>query len=388
MRKRVTCALAMITFAVMLSSCSGKNSGKKEFKQAKSYVDEGNYKEAAKAFEEAIDKNKENTDYYIQYGAVLVKLHKYTDAIAAYDKAITDDATKKTKAGVRGQGIAYYESKDYEAAINQFLKALSMDVAHSLDEDISYYLASAYIENKQYEKAIEVYSEMIEESSKDAELYSKRALVYEQAGKYDECMKDYDKAIALEKNSYVYYIEKAKMQMQNGHNDQAKETLEKALMIKAKSDEARYQTALVYYYMENRVKAIEVLNGIKEKYVNAYELLGDIYYNASDYQQAAKQYEEYLKRETSADTSRTSYKLSNCYINIKEYGKAQLAIDTALRAQKIEDIRRLKYNQIVVYENSADFNTAYDLAKAYLEEYPDDEDMARELVFLKTRYSG
>ena len=46
------------------------------------------------------------------------------------------------------------------------------------------------------------------------------------------------------------------------------------------------------------------------------------------------------------------------------------------------------FNEMTVYEKKLDFATAKQKAEEYLELYPDDKTMKKELAFLKTRVTG
>lgn len=70
------------------------------------------------------------------------------------------------------------------------------------------FIARAYyfIENKEYDKAIDVLNTAIALSPKDSNLYAGRASAYADQGKFDEALSDYHQAIRLEPNeAYLYF---------------------------------------------------------------------------------------------------------------------------------------------------------------------------------------
>ena len=68
--------------------------------------------------------------------------------------------------------------------------------------------------------------------------------------------------------------------------------------------------------------------------------------------------------------------------------RAGLALTGAASDEEAADgdmIREMKYNEIICYEQLADWENARQKAEQYLSEYPDDEAVQREMDFLKTR---
>ncbi len=358
MKYKLACGLTLTLLALSASACSSKDNGLSAYNKGVDYLEDGNYSEAVSSFEQALEKDANNSEYLIDYGTALIKEGKYEEAADAYGKAIKD-GTKKTikeenKKALRGKGIAYYLAEDEESAISCFEEALALDVLDDLDQDINEYLGKCYLVTKQYDRASETYDVLLKE----------------------------------DKKNYSYYINKATAKRESGDESAANDILNEAISLKEKSDEDKYQEALCHYYLGEEDKAIDVLNGIKDSYSDAFVLEGDIYYNRKEYENAQACYEAYLEKEKDSDTSEVSYKLSNCYIKEKNYKKAIVVIEEALGGQNIKQKQKLMYNQILCYEYDSDFNQAYLLAKEYVKEYPADEDMAREFVFLKTRYNG
>lgn len=51
----------------------------------------------------------------------------------------------------------------------------------------------------------------------------------------------------------------------------------------------------------------------------------------------------------------------------------------------IDEMQSLLFNEIVAYEKKLDFSTAQEKAVSYVGMYPEDEEAAKELDFLKSR---
>ena len=74
-----------------------------------------------------------------------------------------------------------------------------------------------------------------------------------------------------------------------------------------------------------------------------------------------------------------------CDIAEGNYEEALNHISSGLPDATTGEMQSLLYNEIVAYEKMLDFSTAKAKAQEYLEMFPDDENISRELVFLNSR---
>ena len=77
--------------------------------------------------------------------------------------------------------------------------------------------------------------------------------------------------------------------------------------------------------------------------------------------------------------------LALCDIEDGDYDSALSDIESGIHVAGAEDMQSLLFNEIVVYEKKLDFQTALQKAQEYLELYPEDKTVKKELAFLKTR---
>ena len=68
-----------------------------------------------------------------------------------------------------------------------------------------------------------------------------------------------------------------------------------------------------------------------------------------------------------------------------DYDSALSNISSGIQTADGEEMQSLLFNEIVVYEKKLDFQTALQKAQEYLELYPEDKTVKKELAFLKTR---
>ena len=98
---------------------------------------------------------------------------------------------------------------------------------------------------------------------------------------------------------------------------------------------------------------------------------------------ARKKFEEYVSQ--AEDSARGFNGLALCDIEDGDYDSALSNISSALTFAEGEELKSLLFNEMTVYEKKLDFATAKQKAEEYLELYPDDKTMKKELAFLKTR---
>ena len=67
------------------------------------------------------------------------------------------------------------------------------------------------------------------------------------------------------------------------------------------------------------------------------------------------------------------------------YDSALENISSGITIASDDEMQSLLFNEIVAYEKKLDFQTALQKAQEYLELYPEDKTVKKELAFLKTR---
>lgn len=123
-----------------------------------------------------------------------------------------------------------------------------------------------------------------------------------------------------------------------------------------------------------------------------YRGLGMTYYETQEYDKALESFEQAL--DLGAEQSVQLYhQMSVCAMNTGDYEKgleyvqAGLALSAGSGDEAADEamLREMKYNEIVCYEQQADWENARQKVGEYLSEYPDDEAVQKEAEFLKTR---
>jgi tetratricopeptide (TPR) repeat protein len=95
-------------------------------------------------------------------------------------------------------GVAYFNIDEYDKAIANLEKALSLTPKEKEENLTSTkdFLAESYVGNGNYDKAIEIYTDLIKAGEKYC-WYRDRGLAYEEKEEYDKAIADFEKALRL-----------------------------------------------------------------------------------------------------------------------------------------------------------------------------------------------
>ena len=105
---------------------------------------------------------------------------------------------KQTKSMIaefyESEGSAYLEKRQYDKAIFNFNRAIEMNTA---DASAYYNRGRAYGEQGQYDQAISDYSKALEINRMYGDTYFYRGLAYHAKGQYNQAISDYTKALEI-----------------------------------------------------------------------------------------------------------------------------------------------------------------------------------------------
>lgn len=346
---KTTSCILVITAMTFLSGCSGKTS-----------KSEGNIALGMQAINEAA----------------------YETAAEYFNKSIEEG--KELELAYRGLGMTYMNMGEYEGAKEAFVQALQNAgfFVGDLEEDISCYLAAAYYKLGDYENAIATYTNVLEVSKKNVDVYYLRGVVRLEAGDLEAAIQDFDKAVSLDSKDCDRYINIYKALEQAGEKEKGKTYLEQsATLLK---DKQAYEKGRILYYMEDYNGAVSVLESLSDSGDNRATLyLGKSYEALGDMNYAASLYEKYIQ--TDETNGEVYNQLGLCKLNMKEYETALNCFQKGIATGDGEVLQELLFNEASAYEYMSDFSTAKTKFSEYLAKYPNDENAKREYEFLKTR---
>lgn len=344
-KKRWFMAAACLGF-VLLTGCSAEDT--KNYKQAAMDLEQGNYEAALEEYETAVS------------------------------------AGVKPAQSYRGAGVALLKLGNYEEAITYFNNALECDkVGKALKKDILSYRAAAYLKVKEYEAALADCQALAEDYDMDADLYFLAGETALARDSYEEAASDFEQAYG-EDATYDRAIQIYGAYLNKDMEADGTRYLEAALSGTAKNAKDHCDRGRVYYYMNDYENAeSELKQAIDGDDTEALALLGMVYMDKGDSANAKTMFQQYVSQ---AENGAKGFNgLALCDIEDGDYDSALSNIASGIHVAGAEDMQSLLFNEMVVYEKKLDFQTALQKAQEYLELYPEDKTVKKELAFLKTR---
>ena len=287
---------------------------------------------------------------------------------------------------LRDQGIAAMDEGRYEDAIALFDEALGCSIGKvtDLELDVDYFKAAAQFKNGQFEDAATTYSYLIKYDEKNYKPYFLRGSIYASEGEIGQAIKDYDAAVAIDEKNYLLYIEIYENLNALGYTNQGLAYLNNALEVTDKSPEAKYFKGRIYYMLGQTAEAEKLLKeAIEKDVIDAKLYLAKIYQDTGDYVSAQDLLEEYA--ESDQVTSDALGTLGDIELSSGNYDNALGYYDAGLSLDSIGNMPQLMKGKAAALEKLYRFDEAKEVITQYLESYPNDEEAAKELVFLQTR---
>lgn len=288
-------------------------------------------------------------------------------------------------------GINAMAEGNYEEAINNFQLALdqSKGQIRNLELDICMQKAEALYLNEQPEDAIAVCDAVLDYDKSYATAYYLRGNLYLQQGDSEKALADYEQAAKYADADYEIYIQLYENLNRAGMKAEGEKYLNKVLELKGKGRYYLTNRGYIYYLMgdyENakeqllQAVAIEQKEGEDDK---AELYLAQTAEQLGDEQTAAQYYKAYA--ENHADDSIVLEELGNMAMEKEDYADACAYYQKGLQTSNPSNEQLLRRGEIAALEQLYEFEQAKEKMAQYVLDYPEDEQAAREYLFLKTR---
>jgi stress-induced-phosphoprotein 1 len=231
-----------------------KEAGNAEYKKK-------NFEAAVQHYTKALELYGEDISFITNRAAVYLEMGKYEECIADCELAVETGRSlhadyKLIAKALTRKGTTLVKmaktSKDYEAAIEVFNKALTehrnpdtlkkLNEAERVKKELEqreYYdpaiaeqereKGNEYFKKDQYPEAVKHYTEAIKRNPSDAKAYSNRAACYTKLGALPEGLKDANKCIELDETFVKGYSRKGAIQFFMKEYDKALETYQLGL---------------------------------------------------------------------------------------------------------------------------------------------------------------
>lgn len=288
-------------------------------------------------------------------------------------------------------GINAMAEGDYQAAVDNFQKALdqSKGEIRNLELDICMQKAEALYLNGQAQDALAVCNAVLDYDEDYATAYYLRGNLYLQQGNSEQALADYEQAAKSAKADYEIYIRLYENLERAGMPQEGVKYLEQALKLKGKDRYHLTNRGYIYYLMGDYEQAKgQLLLAVAAETAEGEDDKAELYLaqtaeKLGDGETAAKYYNAYAKDH--ADDAVVLEELGNIAMGKKDYADAYDYYQKGLNAGNPANEQSLRKGQIAALEQQYEFERAKELMAQYVLDYPDDEQAAREYLFLKTR---
>jgi tetratricopeptide (TPR) repeat protein len=322
----------------------------------------------------------------IDSGFAYIDSHEYQNALESFEAAREGGEDKCLIH--RGSGIAHLYRGEYQEAVDDFLVSLASDegIVDDMDFDTNYYLAEAYLELGNFDKAKEVYDAILALKPNDSNAHYLRGTAELAEGNHDAGYSDFCKAISLNSRDYSMIIMIYKSLDEYGYSDEATAILQTAI-DNGRDFMSNYEKGQISYYLGNNAEAQSYLESARAERNQEKEpvviMLGQTGEKQGDYNYAISVYRNYLSEEPGS--AHVYNQLGMCQIKQGDYDAAISSFESGLAVNDKNYEQALLLNEITAYEYKGEFEVAKSLMDTYYEKYPDDTDAQREKLFLSTR---
>ena len=288
--------------------------------------------------------------------------------------------------GYRGMGLIHVKRQEYPEAIEAFRNSLDHVKYENLNaafsEDVQMYLANAYVHDEQPEKAIMIYSQLLN-SSHAADAYLLRGKLYAAEKKFGQAGQDFERAIELDP-SFEVYLQIYDIYVNLNRQADGAAYLKEARGRTTNSVEDSYQMGRICYLLGNFDMAKDQLSrAVGGNIPHAAALLGRVYLDQGDIVSARGVFQNCI--ESGRDIASGYNGLALCAIESGEYEDALDQIHAGLQGADAAVSEELLFNEIVAYERQHDFVTALQKMESFIATYPGNTAARREYTFLKSR---
>lgn len=388
MRKKFCKSMAILLSVSFLMSGCGK--ADKAYDDGMEYIESKDYGKALECFEDAIKKNDEKAEYYIASGMAYNYLGEYEEAIEKFSKAFQSSensiSNTNNKQLYYGEAISYYGMKKYDNVIEDCQKALKIEQVEDLNNKINYLMAAAYHSKGDYDNAKKIYDSLIKSNAKDTKAYLARAGLFTDMSEYDAALNDYTKAMDTDEKCEDAYFGLYQVYCLQNDKEAAVNILNKFIDMGSSEEDMYVATGRAYYYLEEYDESLKYLDKAeKDGRDEALYYKGLVYMEKGDNQSALKQYMAYEAKEIPDKINDVYNQLAKCFMQSDDYKQALAYVKKGLDKGNSSVEKSLLKKQVILYEKMGKYKIALRCAKKYINLYPDDENMKKELSFIRTR---
>ena len=323
------------------------------------YNRQRNYQKAASAYQKVIELDNNRDDAYYQLGIINLRLGKYREAIAPLQKAV--ELNPDHKDAYFYTGNAYKELKELANAVEAYENYLNLKPEDPWE---GYYrLGLCRIELKQFEEAITALNEAAKEKPQDIKTYYYLAQAYDQANQYEKAEETYKLLAQLSpEEAENYYKTILFMYDKAGNTEKAIEAARSIIELKPDSIGDIYNLGLMYQKHKRYDEAIKTFNEVlainpADEY--SHSNIGYIYYIQNKFSKSIAAFKKFV--ELAPDNADGWFYIGICNMQLKKYDAAVEPLKKTIELRPDYSNGNAIYNLAICYLNLHDNYSAKEL---------------------------
>jgi len=323
------------------------------------YNRQRNYQKAASTYQKVIELDNNMDDAHYQLGIVYLRLGKYREAIAPLQKAV--ELNPEYKDAYFYTGNAYKELKELDKAVEAYENYLDLKPEEPWE---GYYrLGLCRIELKQFEEAITALSEASKVKPQDIKTNYYLAQAYEQANQYEKAEETYRLLAKISpEEADKYYKTILFMYDKAGIHDKAIEAAKSIIELKPDSTADIYNLGLMYQKHKKYDEAIKTFNEVlainpADEY--SYSNIGYINYVQKKYNSSIAAFRKFV--ELAPDNADGWFYIGICYMQLKKFDAALEPLKKTIELRPDYSNGNAIYNLAICYLNLHDNYSAKEM---------------------------
>ena len=268
-----------------------------------------------------------NETEWLNHGNQLWRLSRYSEAIAAFDRAL--EKQPDFYQAHYGKGLAHYNQGNYQVAVADFKQATEIEPDFY---PAWYRLSLCLLALKQYEPAQSAIKQAIALKPDNVALYILQGEALQNLSRPQEAIAVYDKAIASDASSIVL-VRRGSLYRNLEKYDLALQDFNRATNFNPKYIEAYINRGLTYYQLGNYAQALDDFNhaiSLDDRDPRGYLARGLVNYQQGELNQSTADF--YLAWQTYQQEQATQTEVSNVSSQPDKYAQIPIDFDHLLQA--------------------------------------------------------
>jgi tetratricopeptide (TPR) repeat protein len=229
----------------------------------------------------------------------------------------------------RDRGDRLQTKKEYEQAIEDYSEAIHLNPK---DDRAYNNRGNAWYNMKEYDRAMTEYDAAIRVNPKLDAAHNNRALIHKIRKQYDKAAEEFENAIRLNPKFALAYRNRADMWYRNKEYDKALKDCTAWIALEPAAANAYYNRGLAYAALKRNDKAMDDVSKaieIDAKHALAHRLRGDLEEEKAEHAKAIKDYTTVLEQDAKDYQARN--RRGWAYVLIKQYELALKDFDEVIR---------------------------------------------------------